>query len=306
MQTTSTTWTPPVDSGLRGWLVAVALGLGVCLPVLGLGGWHILGNQRNASDERRIALAQIEAASHAYEDLIASAPAGTLPAIDAAAGRDLFASSCAVCHSPTGAGIKGLGKNLIESDFVAAQTDQQLHDFLIVGRPNAQPMPMPPKGGRADLTDEDMRHLVVYLRGMQDPRRMPELSAPAPVASAPTQAQTDAALAAAGGDAELAQYIANGSKLFSTACVACHGPGGVGVAGNGKRLVKNDFIKSLDDDALLAFITQGRSPTDPKNTTGIQMPPKGGNPALSEDDILDIISYLRTLQDAPTTTSASK
>jgi hypothetical protein len=29
------------------------------------------------------------------------------------------------------------------------------------------------------------------------------------------------------------------------------------------------------------------------------MPAKGGNPALSEDDLLDIIAYLRTLQGLP-------
>jgi disulfide bond formation protein DsbB len=103
-------------------------------------------------------------------------------------------------------------------------------------------------------------------------------------------------MAAAGGDAELAEYIASGNKLFHTTCVACHGAGGVGITGNGKPLVRNAFVQSLDDDALLAFVKQGRTPTDPKNTTGIQMPPKGGNPAMSDDDILDVIAYLRTLQ----------
>jgi disulfide bond formation protein DsbB len=34
---------------------------------------------------------------------------------------------------------------------------------------------------------------------------------------------------------------------------------------------------------------------DPLNTTGIDMPGKGGNPALTDDNILAIIAYLRTL-----------
>ena len=50
----------------------------------------------------------------------------------------------------------------------------------------------------------------------------------------------------------------------------------------------------LDDDAL-AFVKKGRSTSDPLNTTKVDMPPKGGNPALSDDDVLDIISYLRFL-----------
>lgn len=104
-----------------------------------------------------------------------------------------------------------------------------------------------------------------------------------------------AALTAAGGDPELAEYIASGARLYATTCIACHGPGGAGMAGNGKPLAGSLFVRSLDDDGLFQFIQRGRDPTDPKNTTGIAMPPKGGNPALSEDDILDIIAYLRSL-----------
>jgi disulfide bond formation protein DsbB len=97
-------------------------------------------------------------------------------------------------------------------------------------------------------------------------------------------------------EAEWAEYVANGTRLYGTTCVACHGPGATGMPGLGKALVNNAFVQSLDDEALLAFIQKGRDPSDPLNTTGIGMPAKGGNPALSEDDILDIIAYLRTLQ----------
>ena len=40
----------------------------------------------------------------------------------------------------------------------------------------------------------------------------------------------------------------------------------------------------------------GRSTSDPANTTGVDMPPKGGNPALTDQDLLDIIAYIRTLE----------
>ena len=51
-------------------------------------------------------------------------------------------------------------------------------------------------------------------------------------------------------------------------------------------------------------ISRVSPPSHPDNTTGIQMPPKGGNPAMSDDDILDIIAYLRTLQDDKPAASA--
>lgn len=224
-------------------------------------------------------------------------------------GREVFQQACATCHSGSGLGKPGLGKSLVHSDFVADRADEALAAFIIKGRDANDPLnttkiPMPPKGGVDTLTEEDIRAVVHYLRCLQDPRRMPPMpvwTAPVVVVSAADKA---AALAAAGGDAELAGYIQSGNTLFHQTCISCHGRSGAGIKGNGKALARNEFIKSLDDDALLAFIKQGRGPSDPKSTTGIQMPPKGGNPALSDDDLLDIIAYLRTLQgDAPAAVS---
>jgi disulfide bond formation protein DsbB len=286
-----------MDSGLREVGVAVLWACLIGAPILGVGGWLMYDDARAHETAR---LAAIEAAQ-AYERLVIAAP-GPMVAMDQALrGRELFNTVCFACHGTNGRGVEGLGKNLVESDFFAGHTDEELRQFLVTGRTYTLP-PMPPKGGREDLTDEDLRHLVAYVRGLQDPRRMPEL--PAYVVAGPSEDQKAAALAAAGGDAELAEYIASGDTLFHSTCIACHGKGGVGIAGNGKALVNNVFVQSLDDDGLLAFIKQGRTPTDPKNTTGIQMPPKGGNPALSDDDLLDVISYLRTLQGPKTETKA--
>ena len=240
--------------------------------------------------------------------LVEAAPLGVLPMEAVAHGRDLFVSACAACHSADGTGVPGLGKDLVHSWFVASLDDEGVHEFLREGRAanapgNTTGLPMLPRGGRADLTDADLSDIVLYMRGLQDPRRMPEL--PAMVAAAPAPATEDemaAALAAAGGDEELAEYIASGTKLYASSCAACHGADARGLKGNGKALVNSAFCESLDDDSMLAFIKRGRDPGDPANTTGVGMPAKGGNPALSDDDILDIIEYLRSLR----TASASK
>ncbi len=282
--------------GYRETLVAAMFSGLILVPALGLGAL-VMYNDWRAKEDIRIAAYE---ASQAHERLIAGPAGPSLPVQLAAHGRDVFMSACVACHGADAKGVQGLGKTLVESDFVARQSDDELHHFLVVGRPNATPIGMPPKGGRPDLTENDLAALVVYMRGLQDPRRMPEL--PAWAAAAPSATQQASAMQAAGGDAELAKYIASGDTLYHTTCVACHGPAGAGVKGNGKALANNEFIRSLDDDGLLAFIKQGRSPTDPKNTTGIQMPPKGGNPAMSDDDILDVIAYLRTLQ-GPTSTA---
>lgn len=87
-----------------------------------------------------------------------------------------------------------------------------------------------------------------------------------------------------------------GAELYSQTCQACHGEGGVGVPGLGKDLTSSDFVKGLSDAELLEFIKKGRDAGDPDNTTGIAMPPKGGNSSLSDEQIMDIIAYIRSIQ----------
>jgi len=247
-----------------------------------------------------------------WHERLASLPALPVLGIDVAAhGRDAYMQTCVTCHSSSGLGVRGLGIDLVHSDFVADRSDAELLAFVVRGRGIGDPLnttkvAMPPRGGNDQMTDDDLAAAVAYLRGLQDPRRMPQLPAWTPPVLVVTEADKTAALSAAGGDAELAAYIASGNKIFHSVCIACHGREGAGIAGNGKALARNAFVQSLDDEGLLAFIKQGRAPGDPKNTTGIQMPPKGGNPALSDDDLLDIISYLRTIQNEPQSTTQTK
>ena len=86
-----------------------------------------------------------------------------------------------------------------------------------------------------------------------------------------------------------------GFVLYRTTCIVCHGEGGIGIAGLGKPWIGSDFINSRTDDEMMAFLLVGISADDPLNTTGIDMLPKGGNKALTEQDLLDLIAYMRTL-----------
>ncbi len=89
---------------------------------------------------------------------------------------------------------------------------------------------------------------------------------------------------------------AMGQTKFTATCSACHGPAGEGVTGLGKDMTTSTFIKGLSDAELVEFIKKGRPVSDPANTTQVDMPPKGGNPALSDQDLADIVAYIRTLQ----------
>jgi disulfide bond formation protein DsbB len=89
---------------------------------------------------------------------------------------------------------------------------------------------------------------------------------------------------------------AHGKQIFLTLCATCHGPEGGGVKGLGKNLVTSEYVHKASDEQLVAMIEMGREAKDPLNTTGIAMPPKGGNAALTPKDIQDVVAFVRTLK----------
>jgi disulfide bond formation protein DsbB len=88
-----------------------------------------------------------------------------------------------------------------------------------------------------------------------------------------------------------------GNRAYQSSCLACHGIDATGIPGLGKTLVESTFVQGLSDDELVTFIKNGRSSGDPLNTTGIDMPAKGGNSTLSDADIRAIIAWLRSIQE---------
>lgn len=119
------------------------------------------------------------------------------------------------------------------------------------------------------------------------------LARPLPAEEAQRAARAHAA--AANLDPDL---VARGRQLFAANCMLCHGLGGRGVPGVGNPAVPSDFVADNTDDALLAFLRAGRDATDPANRTRVAMPPRGGNPALTDDHLRALVAYLRAQQAA--------
>jgi disulfide bond formation protein DsbB len=88
----------------------------------------------------------------------------------------------------------------------------------------------------------------------------------------------------------------DGAALFKNTCSACHGPEGRGLPNLGKDLASSAFIHGQTDDQMVEFLKRGRGTDDPLNTTKVAMPPKGGNPALKDEDLRAIVAHLRDLQ----------
>lgn len=89
---------------------------------------------------------------------------------------------------------------------------------------------------------------------------------------------------------------AKGKVVYNKVCIACHGEGGLGVENLGKNWTTSEFIKNTSDEDLLAFIRAGRTIDDPMSAGNTPMPPSGGDPTLSDDDLNNVIVYMRSLQ----------
>ena len=86
-----------------------------------------------------------------------------------------------------------------------------------------------------------------------------------------------------------------GKTVFEGTCSSCHGPDAKGLPGLGKDLTTSEFVSQQTDDQMVKFVKTGRPAADKLNTTGIDMPPKGGNPALTDADIENVIAFVRSI-----------
>jgi mono/diheme cytochrome c family protein len=90
--------------------------------------------------------------------------------------------------------------------------------------------------------------------------------------------------------------VTEGHQLFKQTCAVCHGQNGEGMPALGKNLNANEFVSGNSDAELVAFMIEGRPATHPDNTRGVDMPPRGGNPNLTDEDLGKIAAYLKSLQ----------
>jgi disulfide bond formation protein DsbB len=102
------------------------------------------------------------------------------------------------------------------------------------------------------------------------------------------------ATAAAAASGETA--VVKGERAYAQSCAVCHGFNGQGMPNQGANLRLSKYIAGHTDDALVEFIRVGRLPADPNSTMKLIMPPNGGNPALSDAQLHEIVAYLRQVQ----------
>ena len=119
------------------------------------------------------------------------------------------------------------------------------------------------------------------------------LAVPAMVALTAISTLADSSPSPSASAAALPGDPTKGDALFGANCASCHGAsltGGIGPALNPIEKLPN-VANPLDPTFLIGIITNGRihQPGDPRQT---DMPAKGGNSALTDQDVKDLAAYI--------------
>lgn len=89
--------------------------------------------------------------------------------------------------------------------------------------------------------------------------------------------------------------VEEGKRVYAQTCSACHGADARGLPNLGKPLADSEWIRSRSDAEVSDLILNGRDLKDPENTTKSAMPPKGGNPTLTDSEIASVVKWLREM-----------
>jgi cytochrome c5 len=228
----------------------------------------------------------------------ASGPKGSMT------GQQVYAQVCKTCHEPGLAGAPKVGDKAAWQPRIA-QGEQTLVQHAIQGFQGKTGV-MPPKGGDANLTDEEVHRAVVYLANQAGaPWKEPApaatataSAAPAAPAAAPTTTAATATAAPAPTAVPSASVVpatpapgatkaasagsaAEGKAVYDGTCHVCHGTGLAGSPKFGDKAAWAPRIATGMDTLYNAALHGLRA-----------MPPKGGNASLTDAQVKAAVDYM--------------
>ncbi len=187
-------------------------------------------------------------------------------------GEEIVKTVCATCHQAGVAGAPKIGDKAAWAPRIK-QGFQTLVQAAIKGKGA-----MPPKGGNASLSDDDVARAVAFLANQAGAKFKEPAAKPAPqqAAAQPQQAAQKPSQQAAAKPA-----AAEGKQVFDSTGMACHA---TGVAGAPKLGDKAAWAPRLGQglDTLVEHALKGKN----------AMPPKGGNASLSDAQVRAAVEFM--------------
>jgi cytochrome c5 len=264
-------------------LIVVIL-LSFLVPIIGIILLVQLVLSRPGADPQALAPEAVAARIQPVGRLEFGAPAAPPGARSA---ESIVQSVCTACHQ---AGAAGAPK-LADAGAWAPRIKTGLNAMVqsVIKGKGA----MPPKGGDASLTDNEITRAVVLMAN-QAGAKFKEPAAPkqqavakaapaqAPTtAAAPTAAAPTAAAPTAAAPAAAKPAAADGKVVYDKVCFACHLQS---VAGSPKLGDKAAWAPRIQTgtDAMVQSVIKGKG----------AMPPKAGNPSLSDAEIRAAVEFM--------------
>lgn len=180
------------------------------------------------------------------------------------AGEKVYKQQCITCHGQTGKGEGSkTGTALNNQHFLSSVSNKDLTNYIKFGRTGTE---MPSYGSK--ISKKDLTNLVAYIRNWQTE----EIKMSAPKA--------------------ISGNVENGERLYRLYCLTCHGENAAGMPKMGPALSNAEYLKYTSDKQIWVTVAYGRE------NTGMGSSLKGleGVKQLKEEEITDIVSYIRSLQ----------
>ncbi len=240
----------------------------------------------------------------------------TVLASDVRAGGRLYGSVCSACHGINLQGISGLGKTLINSEFVNRLNDDELVAFITVGRTTRDPLnttgvAMPAKGGNPSLTDADLHQIVDYIRSFNGATVVNDLAEETPFVYVErefvpfdlsaiqvssnntnnpeaTETPVPSEVMPSPESVEVAPApVGSVEQLYAWYCSQCHG-----LDGAGNPMMPNSVLVGMPIDKAILFTTF----TQPLPFDGqFHHAYRGGYIELTDDQLNALLDYVVTL-----------
>ncbi|MFN7086691.1 MAG: c-type cytochrome [Burkholderiales bacterium] len=180
-------------------------------------------------------------------------------------GKEVVETVCAACHASGALNAPKIGDKAAWAKLIA-QGQEKLTQGALKGVRQ-----MPPRGGNPDLTDTEFARAVAYMANQAGAGWKEPESKAAPAAK-PAAAPAAAAAPADAG---------KGKAVYEASCAACHAAGVAGAPKTGDKAAWAPRVKN-GMDALYGSALKGKN----------AMPPKGGNPSLTDTDVKAAVDYL--------------
>ena len=116
--------------------------------------------------QARDILAFIQASDYHPPEDVAMAETTTTPTgTNPGGGKAIFESTCIACHGADGKGAIAGTPDFTSPSGPLSKSDSVLLDHIMNGfKSEGSPMAMPPRGGNPNLSDEDLKTVLAYIR----------------------------------------------------------------------------------------------------------------------------------------------